>query len=31
MKNIILIGCLIGGIFAFTGELGHVNRYDPGD
>lgn len=23
MKNIILIGCLIGGIIAFTGELGH--------
>ncbi|KRE44941.1 hypothetical protein [Paenibacillus sp. Soil522] len=24
MKNIILIGCLIGGIVAFTGEFGHV-------
>ena len=24
MKNIILIGCLIGGIVAFSGEYGHV-------
>lgn len=24
MKNIILIGCLIGGIVAFTGEFGHI-------
>lgn len=29
MKNIILTGCLIGGIIAFTGELGHVTVMTP--